>query len=599
MLPTKKTPPKKSLSDLSILCYGRTKAGKCLAPDTTVINASNSRPITIQEMVENKEGSVLTMKEAGRLVAQEPSTFFENKPQQLYRMRTQTGRVIEATANHPFLTREGWKPLSDLNESNRVAVVAEYPRLDQTCKTDAELLKILAYLIADGSLGKNTSPVFTKNDPEVRLDFENAVEKKGDECIEFTNDRGIIHVRVRGKQGARNNVIRFLKEVGLHGLRSGDKFIPNFVYALSSSKLALFLNRLFTCDGSVEASGRISYSSKSIRLVQQVQHLLLRFGIVSIIRDRYLNGELYGAELTINAKPDVLKFIDEIGVIGKKAVIAENIRRSLYDIRANPTQLDRIGPILFDRIKSIEPTRVAPTYDLCVDGSHNFVANDFIVHNSTWCSHAPDALFLATEPGLNHLDVYQMPINSWEDLLAACAEIATGEHQFKTVIIDTVDNTYRFCVEYTCKKYKIEHESDLGYGKGYSLVNNEFQRVLLKLAFLPYGFVLVSHSQEQEIETRTGKQTRIVPTLPKQARKFVLGLVDMVLYCDQDVSRDADGKPRFRRIMRTKPHPNFEAGDRTGRLPEVIDLDFGKFIRAFNAAPNTNPNTNEETQAVA
>jgi len=218
---------------------------------------------------------------------------------------------------------------------------------------------------------------------------------------------------------------------------------------------------------------------------------------------------------------------------------------------------------------------------------------------STWCSHSPDALFLATEPGLNHLDVYQVPINSWDDLLAACGEIAAGEHRFKTVIIDTVDNAYRFCVEYICRKHKIEHESDLGYGKGYGLVNNEFQRVLLKLAFLPYGFVLVSHSQEQEIETRTGKQTRIVPTLPKQARKFVLGLVDMVLYCDQEVTRDADGKPQYRRVMRTKPHPNFEAGDRTGRLPPVLDLDFGKFIRAFNAALAVNAGKNQETKAAA
>jgi hypothetical protein len=36
--------------------------------------------------------------------------------------------------------------------------------------------------------------------------------------------------------------------------------------------------------------------------------------------------------------------------------------------------------------------------------------------------------------------------------------------------------------------------------------------------------------------------------------------------------------------MRTKPHPNYEAGDRTGRLPAVIDLAFDQFLEAFNAA---------------
>ena len=45
---------------------------------------------------------------------------------------------------------------------------------------------------------------------------------------------------------------------------------------------------------------------------------------------------------------------------------------------------------------------------------------------------------------------------------------------------------------------------------------------------------------------------------------------------------DADGKPIFRRVIRTKPHPDYDAGDRTGRLPETIDLDFAKFEAAFD-----------------
>ena len=97
-----------------------------------------------------------------------------------------------------------------------------------------------------------------------------------------------------------------------------------------------------------------------------------------------------------------------------------------------------------------------------------------------------------------------------------------------TVVLDTVDNAYRMCAEHVCKKHKIEHESDLGYGKGWALINNEFQRVLTKLAFLQEGLFLISHSQEREIETRTGRRTRIVPTLPDKARKIVVGMVDLI-----------------------------------------------------------------------
>jgi hypothetical protein len=99
---------------------------------------------------------------------------------------------------------------------------------------------------------------------------------------------------------------------------------------------------------------------------------------------------------------------------------------------------------------------------------------------------------------------------------------------------------------------------------------------------------LVSHSQEKEIETRTGKYIRIIPTLPDKARKIVLGMVDLILFCDLEVTSDESGKPVYRRVMRTKPSPHYEAGDRTGRLPETIDLNFQAFIEAFNrpaAAP--------------
>ena len=221
------------------------------------------------------------------------------------------------------------------------------------------------------------------------------------------------------------------------------------------------------------------------------------------------------------------------------------------------------------------------------------------IGKSTWCSQAEGALFLATEAGLNNLDVYQVPIGSWDDLLAACKEIAEGKHAFKTVIIDTVDNAYRMCAEHVCQKFKIEHESDLGYGKGYALINNEFYRVLNKLALLPYGLFLISHSQDREIETRTGKLTRIVPTLPDKARKIVLGMVDIILFCDLEPTTGADGKPAHRRVVRSKPNTNYEAGDRTGRLPEVIDLDFAKFVAAFAQGTAAPPAPGSSTAANA
>jgi len=209
------------------------------------------------------------------------------------------------------------------------------------------------------------------------------------------------------------------------------------------------------------------------------------------------------------------------------------------------------------------------------------------IGKSTFCSRAEGALFLSTEPGLNSLEVFQVPIQSWDELLVACGELAEGKHSYKTVVIDTVDNAWRFCEEFILAKLNIEHQADAPYGKGWSLISNEFHRVLTKLAHQPFGLYLVSHSQEIEIATRTGKYHRIVPTLPEKARRILLGLADMILYCDIEASND-DGHPVYRRVIRTKPSLAYEAGDRTGKLPEVIDLSYQAFKQAFaGVAPDT------------
>ncbi len=203
---------------------------------------------------------------------------------------------------------------------------------------------------------------------------------------------------------------------------------------------------------------------------------------------------------------------------------------------------------------------------------------------SSTCAQIPDAIFLATEPGLNHLDVYQVPVTDWETFLAAAAEVAKGGHNFKAVIVDTIDNAYKFCLDHVCAKHGIKHPSDLSYGKGHALVNNEFQRVMTKLAALPYGLFCISHAVEREIETRTGKYHKTLPTLPDGARKILLGMTDIILFADLESVADKDGSVSYRRVLRTKPDKHYEAGDRTGRLPDPIPLDFNAFKAAFEKA---------------
>lgn len=212
---------------------------------------------------------------------------------------------------------------------------------------------------------------------------------------------------------------------------------------------------------------------------------------------------------------------------------------------------------------------------------------------STFCNDAPNNLFLATEPGLDDLDCYQVPITSWETFTDAVDEILAGKHDYKTITIDTADAMYRWCCEWVCKKYNKSYVGDIGKGTGWGVVNNEIERVIRKLKASPYGLFLTSHTAEKTIEDRTGDYTKIIPSLSGKARELVLGLADIILY-GQEIELDkvdTEGKKIKvpMRVLRTRATKFYEAGQRRDPrnqylkpLPDPIPLSFDAFKKAYD-----------------
>lgn len=201
-----------------------------------------------------------------------------------------------------------------------------------------------------------------------------------------------------------------------------------------------------------------------------------------------------------------------------------------------------------------------------------------------WAAGFENGLFLATEAGQGAVDAYVVPVDRWETLLSVGAELVAGQRHFSPIIVDTIDLMFVLCQDYIRRKHNVSYEGDLSFGKGFALVHDEFTRVLFKMSHLGLGLVMISHCDYETIETRTGSYQRAVPQLKDKARRFICGLADLILYCDQEMASGPDGKPVVHRVVRTKPSPYWEAGDRTGLLPETIDMDFAKFHAAFEEA---------------
>lgn len=209
---------------------------------------------------------------------------------------------------------------------------------------------------------------------------------------------------------------------------------------------------------------------------------------------------------------------------------------------------------------------------------------------STFCSEMDGALFLATEPGLNALETYQMPITSWRELLDALGEIEKGNHQFKTIVIDTIVNAYEFCIEYIShKELGGKHPSDASFkfGRGWAPVNREFKKKITKLAALPYGLFLIAHTSGMDVDAPAGKSfKKTTLNLSGKSRETVLGLVDVALLVQiiEVESKKKDEEIIEKRVLKTKPSKYYDAGDRTKYLPESIPFDCQTYTKEFKIA---------------
>ncbi|MFN2426327.1 MAG: replicative DNA helicase [Candidatus Binatia bacterium] len=256
------------------------------------------------------------------------------------------------------------------------------------------------------------------------------------------------HASLRHSEGS--GLMRWLDGLGLRGKGAREKFIPDVVFGLVPDELACFLNRLFATDGwaSVLATGQaqIGICTASERMARQIQHLLLRFGVVARLRARqvrYQGGTRSAYQLDITDRTSMLHFIDKIGIFGKEDAIARvrlacdsrrekafrdivpagvwrridaarageswsgiGSRMGLLDssnlhvgrgmsrrrLAAFAEALDDQGlrdlaggDVYWDIVDSVESVGMAQVYDLTVDKSHNFVANDVCVHNTAFC----------------------------------------------------------------------------------------------------------------------------------------------------------------------------------------------------------------------
>ncbi len=384
---------------------------KCLVGSTKIHDFSSGKQISLVDAYQQGISSVASLQNSDKIGEGQIIDIMENGIKPVFHLTTMLGKEISATDNHPLLTLEGWKPLGQLKAGDHIATPAYLPIEGKKSWQNYELI-VLGWILAEGNTCHPSGFYFYNKDQAAIDDFIQAVKQfentevsltlREDRCDtwgvfvkalrESTNDR--LGRASRARSGAR----LWLEGLNVENTGAVEKTLPESVFELNNASLAILIGRFWTGNGFI--ASKTEHSEKNIpyltsaskQLLEQFSHLLLRFGIVSRLTKKLFNDRegCIGYTLHLLGRRSIERFIMafETHLVGREDVLTI-LKNHLAEFFADETLKQMSdAEIFWDRIKSIEPLGKEMTYDLEIAETHNFIANDIIVHNSHSAAYA-------------------------------------------------------------------------------------------------------------------------------------------------------------------------------------------------------------------
>lgn len=194
-----------------------------------------------------------------------------------------------------------------------------------------------------------------------------------------------------------------------------------------------------------------------------------------------------------------------------------------------------------------------------------------LIGKSSLANEIPDNIFLNAGGGLEAVECFEMTIKTWDDYIAAVAELVTKEHQFKVVTIDTIDRIHKLCVAHVMKKLGVAYPGDMEFGKGYDAVKDEFMRPMMALVLSKMGVIMISHVKNVEMKTRTAKFDKSITTLQDHIWQLVESVSGIVLF----YTMETNAKGEEVRMLKTCASEYYISGDRTNKLSSYGNIELG------------------------
>ncbi|HEY4027248.1 MAG TPA: replicative DNA helicase, partial [Candidatus Dormibacteraeota bacterium] len=146
-------------ADLAIIA-GRPSMGKCVTAGTVLDDPATGERLTIEEAVRRRLPAVFGISELGEVRPVPVAAWVDSGLQETWRLRTRTGRAVEVTGHHPFLTPQGWQPLHDMAVGDRVAVPRVVPCFGDDVSTPLDEVRTLGCALALGRVARVPAAVW-------------------------------------------------------------------------------------------------------------------------------------------------------------------------------------------------------------------------------------------------------------------------------------------------------------------------------------------------------------------------------------------------------------------------------------------------------
>ncbi|MFD7161187.1 replicative DNA helicase [Kribbella sp. NPDC059898] len=336
----------------------------CLTADTRLMRADTGAEITLGELLAEdvRDIPVWSLDDRLKLVPRTLTHAFPSGVKEVFRVKLASGREVKATANHPFLTYNGWKPLGELPPGSRVGSLRRLPDPLDVKPWDEDELTLLAHLLGDGSFLENGCVRYASIDEANLTAVAEAAQRRFGVLVrrdEYAVARVItlrLTTRTQSARGTKNPVAGWLENLALRGLRSHEKFIPDGIFGLPKEQVAHFVRHLWATDGSVRwdekaGQGHIYYASTSRRLVDDLARLLLRHNIFSRIYLARKAGYRDSYQLKVQGVDDQRRFCMDIGVHGARGERVAELVDRLQNIKSAPKR-DTVPIEVWDQVKA-------------------------------------------------------------------------------------------------------------------------------------------------------------------------------------------------------------------------------------------------------